>query len=224
MSCSAVRWRCTVSSTGHAKDRGLGGERFQRCKRDVRDRNFPCDRPRCRHGWMVRYREPGGRRGRQRERSIPRRVGSDGADTFADKVENGRPAFTSFLRVGLCRCGSGLGTGWSGGSSVSRRAATTKDPSITILSRAWGGRCWPGWCGATSRSCLRGLTCWMSWISPDGAGRVLDTFTRRNVSAGGSSALKVPLQCLAVDLRHIDDLDTPGARAVRPGRCSARTR
>ena len=69
---------------------------FQRCKRDVRDRNFPCDRPRCRHGWTVRYREPGGRRGRQRERSFPRRVGSDGADAFADKVENDKKSAVRF--------------------------------------------------------------------------------------------------------------------------------
>lgn len=69
---------------------------FQRCKRDVRDRNFPCDRARCRHGWTVRYREPGGRRGRQRERSFPRRVGSDGADAFADKVENDKEAGIRF--------------------------------------------------------------------------------------------------------------------------------
>lgn len=69
---------------------------FQRCKRDVRDRNFPCDRPRCRHGWTVRYREPGGRRGRQLERSFPRRVGSDGADAFADKVENDKKAGIRF--------------------------------------------------------------------------------------------------------------------------------
>ncbi|NML52885.1 site-specific integrase [Streptomyces sp. R302] len=69
---------------------------FQRCKKDVRDRNFPCDRPRCRHGWTVRYREPGGRRGRQRERSFPRRVGADGADAFADKVENDKKASIRF--------------------------------------------------------------------------------------------------------------------------------
>lgn len=69
---------------------------FQRCKEDVRDRNFPCDRPRCRHGWTVRYREPGGRRGRQRERSFARRVGSDGADAFADKVESDKKADVRF--------------------------------------------------------------------------------------------------------------------------------
>lgn len=44
----------------------------------------------------MRYREPGGRRGRQRERSFPRRVGSDGADAFADKVENDKKAGIHF--------------------------------------------------------------------------------------------------------------------------------
>jgi hypothetical protein len=44
----------------------------------------------------VRYREAGGRRGRQRERSFPRRVGSDGADAFADKVENAKKAGIRF--------------------------------------------------------------------------------------------------------------------------------
>lgn len=44
----------------------------------------------------MRYREAGGRRGRQRERSSPRRVGLDGADAFADKVENDKKAGVRF--------------------------------------------------------------------------------------------------------------------------------
>ncbi|MFE9598957.1 tyrosine-type recombinase/integrase [Streptomyces hokutonensis] len=40
----------------------------------------------------MRYREPGGRRGRQREKSFPRRVGPDGADAFAAGVESGKKA------------------------------------------------------------------------------------------------------------------------------------
>ncbi len=44
-------------------------------------------RPRCGHVWTVRYREPGGRWGRQREKSFPRRIGLDGADAFAAGVE-----------------------------------------------------------------------------------------------------------------------------------------
>lgn len=44
----------------------------------------------------MRYREPGGRRGRQRERSFPCRVDWDGADAFADKVENDKKAGIRF--------------------------------------------------------------------------------------------------------------------------------
>lgn len=47
----------------------------------------------------MRYREPGGRRGRQRERSFPRRVGFDGADAFADKVEGDKKVGTRFYPV-----------------------------------------------------------------------------------------------------------------------------
>lgn len=65
---------------------------FQRCKGDTRDRNYPCVRPRCGHAWTVRYREPGGRRGRQREKSFPRRIGMDGADAFAAGVEKDKKA------------------------------------------------------------------------------------------------------------------------------------
>ncbi|MFJ2415116.1 tyrosine-type recombinase/integrase [Streptomyces brevispora] len=42
--------------------------------------------------WTVRYREPGGRWGRQRERSFPRRIGLDGADAFAAGVEDDKNA------------------------------------------------------------------------------------------------------------------------------------
>lgn len=48
-----------------------------------------------------------------------------------------RPAFASILRVGLCRCGPGLRSGWSDRSLVSRRAATTKGSSRTTSCRAW---------------------------------------------------------------------------------------
>lgn len=40
----------------------------------------------------MRYREPGGRRGRQREKSFPRRIGLDGADAFAAGVEKDKKA------------------------------------------------------------------------------------------------------------------------------------
>lgn len=65
---------------------------FQRCKRDAQDRHYPCERPRCGHAWTVRYREPGGRSGRQREKSFLRRIGLDGADAFATGVEKGKKA------------------------------------------------------------------------------------------------------------------------------------
>lgn len=43
-------------------------------------------------------------------------------------------------------------------------------------------------------------------MSPDGAGWVLDTITRRDVSAGGSYALSVPLQRVnGVKQRHVAD-------------------
>lgn len=67
---------------------------FQKCKRDVRDPSYPCERPRCGHRWTVRYREPGGRRGRQREKSFSRRVGPDGADAFVVHVENDKKSGT----------------------------------------------------------------------------------------------------------------------------------
>ncbi|MFE6024406.1 hypothetical protein [Streptomyces niveus] len=84
---------------------------FQRCKRDVRDRNYPCLRPRCGHAWTVRYRESGGRRGRQREKSFPRRVGLDGADAFAADVEKDKKA-----RVGVeLTCGAMCLSVWAEG-------------------------------------------------------------------------------------------------------------
>lgn len=44
-----------------------------------------CDTPKCGHPWTVRYREPGGRQGRKREKSF--RLKKE-ADTFAIKVES----------------------------------------------------------------------------------------------------------------------------------------
>ncbi|MFB8074260.1 hypothetical protein [Streptomyces californicus] len=83
--CEAL---ATISSAGSGCRSGTEvASVFQRCKRDVRDRNYPCMRPRCGHVWTVRYREPGGRWGRQREKSFPRRIGLDGADAFAAGVE-----------------------------------------------------------------------------------------------------------------------------------------
>ncbi|MCD9904295.1 hypothetical protein LUR56_38145 [Streptomyces sp. MT29] len=44
----------------------------------------------------MRYREAGGRRGRQREKSFPRRSGLDGADAFAAGVESDKKALIGF--------------------------------------------------------------------------------------------------------------------------------
>ncbi|MFD5658663.1 tyrosine-type recombinase/integrase [Streptomyces hirsutus] len=58
---------------------------FQKCKTDEKNRNFPCVKNRCGHSWTVRYREPGGRGGRQREKSFgTRREASD----YGIRVEN----------------------------------------------------------------------------------------------------------------------------------------
>jgi integrase len=50
-------------------------------------RKCGCDTAKCGHPWTVRYREPGGRTARQRERSFPRKRE---ADAFAAKVENNK--------------------------------------------------------------------------------------------------------------------------------------
>lgn len=49
------------------------------------------DRSRCRHGWRVRWREPGGRAGRARQATFPTRRA---ADTFAHRVEADKTAGT----------------------------------------------------------------------------------------------------------------------------------
>ncbi|WP_244809791.1 tyrosine-type recombinase/integrase [Streptomyces sp. So13.3] len=58
---------------------------FQKCKVDKRSKCYPCVRSRCGHSWTVRYREPGGRSGRQREVSFRRKALADG---FAARVES----------------------------------------------------------------------------------------------------------------------------------------
>jgi hypothetical protein len=50
---------------------------FQKCKTDDKNKNYPCGKTRCGHAWTVRYREPGGRSGRQRERSFPTKREAD---------------------------------------------------------------------------------------------------------------------------------------------------
>jgi integrase len=62
---------------------------FQPCKEDEKDRFYPCEKTRCGHKWTVRYREPGGRSGRQREKSFDLKRD---ADAFANKVENEKNA------------------------------------------------------------------------------------------------------------------------------------
>ncbi|MCD7439020.1 site-specific integrase [Streptomyces lincolnensis] len=61
---------------------------FQKCKTDPQSKEYPCEKTRCGHKWTVRYREPGGRTARQRERTFDKKTGPDGADAFASKVEH----------------------------------------------------------------------------------------------------------------------------------------
>jgi integrase len=61
---------------------------FQKCKTDPANKYYPCDKIRCGHSWTVRYREPGGRTARQREKTFAKKTGPDGADAFASKVEH----------------------------------------------------------------------------------------------------------------------------------------
>ncbi|MGP4112980.1 tyrosine-type recombinase/integrase [Streptomyces sp. 4N509B] len=58
---------------------------FQKCKNDKKN---PCARIRCGHPWTVRYREPGGRSGRQREKTFPtkRQAEAHGNKMEADKL------------------------------------------------------------------------------------------------------------------------------------------
>lgn len=60
---------------------------FQPCKTDTKNRNYPCEKTRCGHIWTVRYREPGGRSARQREKSFTTKAP---AEAFAAKVEHSK--------------------------------------------------------------------------------------------------------------------------------------
>jgi integrase len=57
---------------------------FQKCKTDKRNPHYPCEKTRCGHPWTVRYREPGGRGARQREKTFEKKAE---ADKFHVKVE-----------------------------------------------------------------------------------------------------------------------------------------
>ncbi|MEU2562251.1 tyrosine-type recombinase/integrase [Streptomyces longispororuber] len=58
---------------------------FQKCKKD---KDEPCTKARCGHAWTVRYREPGGRSGRQREKTFPtkKQAEAHGNQMEADKL------------------------------------------------------------------------------------------------------------------------------------------
>ncbi|MBC9718459.1 site-specific integrase [Streptomyces sp. TRM66268-LWL] len=58
---------------------------FQKCKQDEKNRHYPCGKGRCGHPWTVRFREPGGRSGRQREKTFPTKTE---AANYGIKVEN----------------------------------------------------------------------------------------------------------------------------------------
>ncbi|MEV0442508.1 tyrosine-type recombinase/integrase [Streptomyces spectabilis] len=59
---------------------------FQKCKKDKAE---PCAKSRCGHPWTVRYREPGGRSGRQREKTFPskKQAEAHGNQMEADKLQ-----------------------------------------------------------------------------------------------------------------------------------------
>lgn len=71
---------------------------FQKCKEDEKSKFYPCVVTRCGHPWTVRYREPGGRTGRQREQSFDKK---GPADTFAAKVEREKDLGTYIGPTGL---------------------------------------------------------------------------------------------------------------------------
>ncbi len=58
---------------------------FQQCKTNKQSKLYPCEKTRCGHDWTVRYREPGGRSGRQRETSFPTKKE---AEAHGIKMEN----------------------------------------------------------------------------------------------------------------------------------------
>ncbi|MEV3974359.1 tyrosine-type recombinase/integrase [Streptomyces sp. NPDC050698] len=71
---------------------------FQKCKEDEKSKHYPCFTSRCGHPWTVRYREPGGRTGSQREKSF----GKYGpADKFAAKVEHEKDLGTYIAPTGF---------------------------------------------------------------------------------------------------------------------------
>ncbi|GGX75819.1 tyrosine-type recombinase/integrase [Streptomyces hiroshimensis] len=71
---------------------------FQKCKEDEENRNYPCDQTRCGHPWTARYREPGGRTGRQREKTF-RKKGN--ADAFVAKIEREKDLGTYIEPLGF---------------------------------------------------------------------------------------------------------------------------
>lgn len=71
---------------------------FQKCKEEETSPHYPCPATRCGHSWTVRYREPGGRSGRQREKSFKKK---GQADDFANKVEREKDLGTYIAPTGL---------------------------------------------------------------------------------------------------------------------------
>ncbi|MFE3375806.1 tyrosine-type recombinase/integrase [Streptomyces anulatus] len=57
---------------------------YQRCRNDKRSLYYPCRQTRCGHSWTVRYREPSGVGGRQRERSFDKKWQ---ADAYAARIQ-----------------------------------------------------------------------------------------------------------------------------------------
>lgn len=57
---------------------------YQRCRSDKRSLHYPCRQTRCGHSWTVRYREPSGVGGRQREWSFEKKWQ---ADAYAARIQ-----------------------------------------------------------------------------------------------------------------------------------------
>ena len=85
---------------------------FQKCVTDPASPNYPCPKGgnRCKHPYTVQYREPGGRQGRQREKSFPKK---QQATDYGIKMEDAkRAASTATPRRARSRSGSTRLAGW----------------------------------------------------------------------------------------------------------------
>lgn len=114
---------------------------FQKCKTEPTNKYYPCEKTRCGHNWTVRYREPGGRTARQREKTFAKKTGPDGADAFASKVEHDKGMVsTSTPSEGTLPFERGRRSGSGFRYSPKARAGTTRGSPGTTWFRTWVGR------------------------------------------------------------------------------------